>query len=331
MLRHLCLMGIAGLIVFLAGCSHHPKLVTDFNQPQTIELTTTPFFPQEEYQCGPAALATLLVSSDVITLPDLLVDEVYIPGRQGSLQLEIIATTRRHGRIPYVIEPTLEAIADEIATGRTVLVLQNLGLKTLPAYHYAVVIGISDQDEFILRSGTTERLMISKKKFWRSWQRAESWGIVALKPGEMPADGNVEKYMSAVSQAEESGNMRLAEKSYIAFLQSQPDNRTALFGLANTMYGKEQYRAAARFYKQLLDQEPENPAVINNLAESLAAMQCYGQALELIDIFLCSGFERKHPHSRMTEHLRNTRAEISIKHESRKSKNCSEIISIEEM
>ena len=137
--------------------------------------------------------------------------------------------------------------------------------------------------------------------------------------------------MSAVSQAEESGNMRLAEKSYIAFLQSQPDNRTALFGLANTMYGKEQYRAAARFYKQLLDQEPENPAVINNLAESLAAMQCYGQALELIDIFLCSGFERKHPHSRMTEHLRNTRAEISIKHESRKSKNCREIISIEEM
>jgi len=331
MLRHLCLIGAAGLILFLAGCSHHPKLVTDFSQPNSIELTTTPFFPQEKYQCGPAALATLLVSTDVVTLPDLLVDQVYIPGRQGSLQLEMVATTRQHGRIPYIIEPTLSAIAAEIDAKRAVLVLQNLGLQSLPAYHYAVVIGVTDREEFILRSGTTERHIMNKKAFWNSWQKAGSWAMVALKPGELPADGNLEQYVRAIAAAEESGNLQLAEKSYIALLQNHPENRTALFGLANTMFGQKQYRAAARFYKQLLDQEPENPVVINNLAESLAAMHCYEQALELIDIFLCSGYERKHPHSQMSEHLRSTRAEIGLQHEAGKSRDCSEIISIDEM
>lgn len=327
--RHL--LATAGLLLLLAGCSHQPQLVYDFNQPKTIELTATPFFPQEKYQCGPAALATLLVSADVVTLPELLIDKVYIPGRRGSLQLEMIATIRQHGRIPYIIEPTLNAIVDEIASGRTVLVLQNLGLKSIPAYHYAVVIGVTDNEEFILRSGTTERLIMSKNEFWKSWQKAESWGVVALKPGELPADNNTGKYVRAIAEAEESGNLELAEKGYIAFLQNHPENRTALFGLANTMYSRQQYRAAARFYKQLLAQDPENPAIINNLAESLAALHCYEQALELIDTFICSGYERKYPSSPMAEHLRTTRAQISLKHESNNSRDCSDIISLEDM
>lgn len=331
MLRHLCLLGAACLMLVQAGCSHHPRMVSEFSQPATIELSTTPFFPQDQYQCGPAALATLLVSADAITIPELLVDQVYLPERRGSLQLEMLAATRRHGRIPYLIEPTLAAIAGEISAGRTVLVLQNLGLRALPAYHYAVVIGISDQAHFILRSGVTERLVMTTKEFWKTWERAGNWGVIALKPGELPADGNLKKYLRTVAEVEASGHLALAERSYIAFLQDHPENRNALFGLANTMYGRGQYRAAARFYRQLFDQDPENPAVINNFAESLAALHCYEHALELLDIFLCSGYERQHPNSQMTEVLRVTRAEIELRHEAQQSEDCSEIISIEEM
>ena len=58
--------------------------------PQQLELTAVPFHPQELYQCGPAALATVLNWSGEQVRPSALVDEVYLPGRQGSLQLEML-------------------------------------------------------------------------------------------------------------------------------------------------------------------------------------------------------------------------------------------------
>ena len=45
--------------------------------PSTLELRDTPFFPQEEYQCGPAALATVLAASGVAVSPDDLTGKVY--------------------------------------------------------------------------------------------------------------------------------------------------------------------------------------------------------------------------------------------------------------
>src|SRR5207237_9306004 len=55
--------------------------------PEHVELTQVPFFPQDEYQCGPAALATVLASSGVKVTPEELVAQVYIPERKGSLQI----------------------------------------------------------------------------------------------------------------------------------------------------------------------------------------------------------------------------------------------------
>src|SRR5437868_2835012 len=41
--------------------------------PRHLELTQVPFFPQDEYQCGPAALATALSASGVKITPQELV------------------------------------------------------------------------------------------------------------------------------------------------------------------------------------------------------------------------------------------------------------------
>ena len=42
-----------------------------------VELTQTPFFPQQSHQCGPAALATALGASGVDVTPDDLVPQTY--------------------------------------------------------------------------------------------------------------------------------------------------------------------------------------------------------------------------------------------------------------
>jgi len=149
------------------------------------ELVSTPFFPQEIHQCGPAALATVLGASDVDVTPETLVPEVYVPALRGSLQVELLAASRRAARIPYPIEPELGALLAEIDAGRPVLVLQNLGLTIAPRWHYAVVLGYSQRTgEIVLRSGRKERQVTSAARFEHSWARAGRWGFVVLAPGE---------------------------------------------------------------------------------------------------------------------------------------------------
>ena len=86
----------------LAGCASAPQteqlLQKSTGLPDHIELSQTPFFPQERYQCGPAALATVLTYSGVNIDAGALADEIYLPSRLGSLQIEILASSRRHGR-----------------------------------------------------------------------------------------------------------------------------------------------------------------------------------------------------------------------------------------
>src|SRR5512138_2901500 len=63
------------------------------------ELAELPFFPQREYECGPAALAMILRDSGADVSVDDLVKEVYLPARHGSLQAEMLAAPRRHERV----------------------------------------------------------------------------------------------------------------------------------------------------------------------------------------------------------------------------------------
>src|SRR4051812_21920221 len=78
--------------VLVAGCAQLvPQTVALRNAwpegvPRTVELTSVPFFPQEDYQCGPAALATALVHTGTKVSPEALVKQVFVPARQGSLQ-----------------------------------------------------------------------------------------------------------------------------------------------------------------------------------------------------------------------------------------------------
>ena len=90
------------LLSLVAGCASFrqadmPPLFE--NLPVSHELTAVPFFPQEEYQCGPAALAMAISWSGFPARPEDLVEEVYSPARKGSLQMAMVAAVRRHGGI----------------------------------------------------------------------------------------------------------------------------------------------------------------------------------------------------------------------------------------
>ncbi len=283
MIKH---TGIWLAVVFaltaIGGCTlSRPRFQNELKQALVLE--DTPYYPQEDYQCGPAALAMLLSASGLIVHPDELAPYTYIPERKGSLQLELLAACRLHNRVAYVINPDISSLISELEAGRPVLVLQNLGLNILPAYHYAVVIGILPPDTIVLHSGDKKRLLIDIDRFLTTWKRAGSWGMIALKPGEMPAAPDRLRYLNAVSAFESSGNISEAARSYQAACAVWSEDQTALLALGNNYLSQGRYKDAEIIFQRLLSKNPGNIAASNNLAETLARQGCYSNALVVID------------------------------------------------
>lgn len=298
---------LPALFVLLAGCTSIPPSVRALPEAAgAIELADTPFYPQERYQCGPAALTTVLAESGRTVSLDDIVGKVYLPGRQGSLQVELLAATRTEGRLPYVIDGTLEAVWKELGAGRPVLVLQNLGVAAIPRWHYAVVVGIDTRrGDVILRSGTDRRRVTPVGTFLRTWQRGGYWAMVALAPDELPAVVDRSRYFDAVAALEQAGRFETAAVAWQNALRQWPGDPVALFGLANCHLARQQYVAAEAAYRDLLERQPGLPAARNNLALALAGQGKYDAALQEVSTALSENLD-----AAVERELRDTEATI---------------------
>ena len=268
------------LFFFLAGCAQIPPYVGEL-EPGTasLELVNTPFFPQERYQCGPAALATALAGSGVAVDLGALIDRVYLPGRQGSLQVEMLAASRIAGRIPYVVDGNLQTLRDELDAGRPVVVLQNLGIAAIPKWHYAVVVGIDTaRNRIILRSGTDQRRIIRTKTFLRTWRRGDYWGFVVLRADELPSGVDRRRYLQAVAALEKAGRRAEAAIAWQTVLANWPSDTVALFGLGNAQLAKGDNASAETYFRAVLEQDPGSIAARNNLAIALARQSRFADA-----------------------------------------------------
>ncbi len=278
--RSLCLAAILALLI-LPGCAIQ-KSAVHIEHERPVELADTPFHPQSKYQCGPASLAMLLGASGVTADPQVLASAIYLPGRRGSLQLELISASRRYNRIPYTIDGEVSAIISELRARRPVLVLQNLGLNIIPAYHYAVVIGVVPPDKIVLRSGTSRRLLMDVNHFLATWRRTGSWGMILLSPGELPANPDPVRFLDAVNSFEISGNILSAERAYRTAYDTWPENQAARFALANNFLLQGRNHEAGSIFRELLAINPNHVAAANNLAEVLVRQGCYWQAHSVI-------------------------------------------------
>jgi tetratricopeptide (TPR) repeat protein len=272
----------------LAGCATIPPNVSNYGPaPSPLELVDTPFYSQQRFQCGPAALMTLLTASGVATTLDIVTAQVYLPARQGSLQSEILAASRAAGRMPYVLAPEFASITGELAAGRAVLVLQNLGVSWAPRWHYAVVIGAdAGNNQVILRSGTDERRVMRTPVFLRTWKRSGFWAVTVLEPGELPADPDRDRYVEAVAGLEQTGHSPAARDAWQAGLAQWPGDSVLLFGLANAHYALGNFSEAERLYLVMLGNDDVSLVARNNLAMTLAAQGRNREALLQINTAL---------------------------------------------
>lgn len=278
-----CGLWSLALLLAATGCSTQRLTDAGAAQPR-VEIAATPYFPQTDHHCGPAALATVLGASGADASPEELAHQVYIEGRRGSLQLELLAAARRHDRLAYVLEPSLPALLRELEHGQPVLVLQNFGLASLPLWHYAVVIGYDrEHDAFLLRSGRHERQQLAARRFLGTWQRADSWAFIALRPGVLPADPDATRYLDAAAALEALGNHGAVTPAYEAAVREWSGDALAWFALANNRQALGQEAAAETAYREVLRLAPAQIPARNNLALLLAQRGCIDEARTIIE------------------------------------------------
>jgi len=239
--------------------------------PASAELTQVPFFAQEQYQCGPAALAMALNAAGVKVTPEALVDQVYIPARKGSLQIEMLVSARRHGLVSYELAPQLTDAMREIAAGTPVIVLENYGFRIFPIWHYAVLIGYDlDQGQVLRHSGIHERQTMPFGVFEYLWKDEGHWAMVAVPPDRVPVTASEARYAEAVVALEKSGQVENAHTAYNALLKRWPSNLAGQMGRGNTAYALKDIADAESAFRQATRDHPDAAAAFNNLAQVLA-------------------------------------------------------------
>jgi tetratricopeptide (TPR) repeat protein len=277
-----------GVVVLFSmlGCAVSQEkmfLSTSKSLPTKIELGEVPFYAQDDHQCGPTALAMVLNAAGVKVTPEQLVPQVYLPNKHGSLQVEMLASTRRNGLLAYELLPKLEDVLAEVAAGSPVLVLQNLSFSWYPVWHYAVVVGYDlSHDEIILRSGLAQRQIMSRANFKYTWEQADSWAMVAVQPGKLPATATESAYISAAvafNATSVLGNPVI----FSTAMEHWPNNLTALIGMGNSCYFQGDMTCAEKFYRQATLNHQSSVIAFNNLSLALTHQQRYSEALRSIN------------------------------------------------
>jgi tetratricopeptide (TPR) repeat protein len=299
----------SAVYLFFTGCA-----ITEKHQmpeqagaiPSCFEINTVPFYPQASYQCGPAALAMTLNWSGVPILPEDLTDEVFTPARKGSLQASLISAARRHGRIAYAFNG-IDIMFAEVAAGYPVIILQNLGLSWYPIWHYSVIIGYDLQKKvIILRSGLTARKQMPFRVFKNTWARSNFWGLLTLKPAQLPAMAKEDKFLTAVMGLERSRQFQAAIIGYNTALKRWPGSLAAIMGLGNSNYAVEDLKGAESAFKKATVLHPGAGSAYNNLAQVLLEQGRKQDALEAARKAVAIGGSLGHIYKKTLKEIEST-------------------------
>ena len=266
-----------GLILFACATPQTNQLRREKPQdlPSQALISEVPFFPQEQFHCGPATLAMAMNFYGHTLSPKKIAKDVFTPDLKGSLQVEMKAAVRKRGMLAYELTPELVYLLAEVSVGHPVIVLQNLSIKWYPVWHYALVIGYNlERNTMILHTGTNSNYEVSMGTFEQTWQRANNWALVVLPSDTLPNDRNLINVLQAAVDLEQVGQIEHANHAYQSITKRWPDSFVAVMGLANTYLHLQKPNQATTNYLRAAELKPQQADIYNNLAYSLQAQTC---------------------------------------------------------
>lgn len=280
---------LTALIGGLAGCAtwSRPAAWTQLSDrlppglPRRMRLRDVPFFAGDDRLCGPAALASALSAAGRATTPAELAPRVYLPGREGSLQTEMLAGSRAWGRVAVELPPSLVAVCATVAAGTPVVLLFNLSLPVLPRWHYAVLTGYDlDTGQVWLHSGEQADVAWAATPLDHVWARSGYWACSVHRPGEWPPQVEEEAALRALVGLDRAG-APVSDRvvAWRSATERWPTRVSLVVGTAQALADAGQGREAERLLEARLRQA-ESAVLWNNLAQLRQARGQRGAARE---------------------------------------------------
>lgn len=167
---------LAIIVIILNACS----TVSVRFDSNPLLIDNIPFYPQEEYQCGPASLASVLNYWEVHVTPDDIAKEIYIESARGTLTIDMILYAQKKGLNASHYKASLEDLKKNIDSGYPVIVLVDYGISLYKVNHFMVVIGYNDYG-VVVNSGKDKGKFISEKDFTKAWERTNYWTLLIKK------------------------------------------------------------------------------------------------------------------------------------------------------
>jgi len=164
----------------VGGCTYIPPVDSAWELGQgSLYVEGVPFYPQKEYQCGPASLAAVLNYFGQAVSPEEIAEAIYLPRLKGSLNMDLFHYATAHGVDARIQEGSLEYLQAHLTRQQPVIAFLNLGFTLFPIGHFLVVVGLDpDQQAVIAYSGTEKDKRIPFREFLSDWEKTQYWSLI---------------------------------------------------------------------------------------------------------------------------------------------------------
>lgn len=160
------------LSVFILSCAS----LQSRNISEPLVINGIPFFPQEEYQCGPASLAGVLNFYGVKISPDKIAADIYSKSAKGALTIDLLIYARKIGFDAEYYHGSVDDLKARILSGNPLIVMVDYGVLFYQQNHFMVVKGYSDEG-VIVNSEKTENKFIEWDGFLKTWEKTGYWTL----------------------------------------------------------------------------------------------------------------------------------------------------------
>ena len=157
----------------LPACSPHAVRTDDL---RAAAVAGVPFYPQEDYQCGPASLAGVMNYWGAGATPEGIAKDIYSGSARGTLNLDMLLYPQRKGFKAAQYAGGWDDLREKIDAGYPLVVLVDYGFWVYQVNHFMVITGY-DGGHVIANSGRTAQIPIDRDSFLKSWKRTNYWTL----------------------------------------------------------------------------------------------------------------------------------------------------------
>ncbi|MDP2690596.1 MAG: C39 family peptidase [Deltaproteobacteria bacterium] len=155
-------------------------------------IKNVPFFPQTDYMCGPAALASLVSYWDDGSFKEeagetqAIAGEIYSAKLKGTLPMDMLIYAKKKGFDVVYYRGGMDDLREKVRDGYPLILFLNLGFRSYPVGHYIVVVGYSDAAKsVVVHSGTRQEDTWTYSELEKAWSKTD-YSTLFLRPKAAP-------------------------------------------------------------------------------------------------------------------------------------------------